>query len=100
MLEHYVLQISLYLPKTITRLSSSTRDEEPLVNGRIDRRWCEVLVAWNRWELVWADTVLARVLDCQVGGGDVSWLSLTSDELLPSFGTLTDDVGGVSLMAL
>jgi len=42
-----------------------------------------------------------RFCDCEVGGRNITWVGLASDELLPSFSTLTDDIRGVlSVFAL
>ena len=47
-------------------LSSSARDEEPLVDARINWGRSQVLILWDVRKLVWADTVV-WVLDGEVG---------------------------------
>jgi hypothetical protein len=48
-------------------LSSSARNEEPLVNARINRSWCELLVSRDVIELIWGNPA-CRLLDHEVGG--------------------------------
>jgi hypothetical protein len=47
-------------------LSSSARDEEPLIDAGIDWGRCQVLVLWDMRKLVWADTA-TRMLDSEIG---------------------------------
>jgi hypothetical protein len=47
-------------------LSSSTRDEEPLVDAGIDWGWCQILVLWEVRKLVWTDATV-RMLDSEIG---------------------------------
>ena len=98
-----------------SNLNSSTRDEEPLVNAAVNRSWGKVLALGNAGNLGLLNTVRG-VLDGRVGTVSVSWHSntqaakgqkdknlqvdvtlggLSSDELLPRVGTLTDNVKSV-----
>jgi len=51
----------------------------------------------DRWELAWLDAA-GRTLNSHVGCGNIAWVSLACDELLPSLSTLTNDIGGVFLV--
>jgi len=79
------------------QLSGSTRDEEPLVDAWVNWGRSKVLVFGNRRKLIRADTTW-RVLDAQIGDGDVTGLGLASYQSFPSFGALTDDIGSVFLV--
>jgi len=79
------------------QLSSGSRDEEPLVNAWVNWCWGEVLVLRDRWKLIRGDTAWG-LLDGKVGSGDFTGGSLSSDELLPSLSTLTNDIGSVLLV--
>jgi hypothetical protein len=93
----------------VINLHSSTRDEEPLVNGAINRSRGKVLAARNAGKLRGVDAV--RVAEGGVGPAhvsivlwilsksnlqaDVSTVRLSADELLPGISTLVDDLLGV-----
>lgn len=61
----------------LKHLSSSSADEEPLVNTWVN--WCrgEALVCWDRWELVEVNASW-RLLDGQVGTKIVSKMFRTT----------------------
>jgi len=50
----------------LSRLVGSTRDEEPLVDARINWGRSKVFVGWDVWELIWGNTAW-RLLHSQVG---------------------------------
>merc|ERR1712000_163459 len=79
------------------RLSRSTADEEPLVNGAVNLLGGDLLVGGQRRELVRGDTG-RRMLDSDVGGRDATGGSLASDEAFPSLSALADNVKSVALV--
>ena len=89
------ISFSFYLAKG-KDLVGSSGDEEPLVNRWVDWRGGELLVGWDVWQLLWGDAGW-RVLDSNVGQGDLAWGGLASDELLPCLGALADNVSGVAV---
>jgi len=81
----------------LSTLCSSTRDEEPLVDARIDWCRCQVLILWDMRELVWADAAL-RLLDSEVGSRNITRIGLASDQLLPRLSALTNNISCILLI--
>jgi len=86
--------------QTSTRVSRAllrgARDEEPLVNGRVDGCRC-VILASGDVERVRINTV-GRVRHRDIGQRDAGPVTLAQDEALPGFGALTHNVHGVLLV--
>lgn len=81
----------------IQDLHGSTGDEEPLVDGAVNRGRGQVLALRNGSDLANVGGGNG-VLGLGSGDGDVTGGDLASDELLPSVGTLLDDIVGVLLV--
>jgi len=77
--------------------SSSTRDEEPLVNAWVNRSSRLILMLADRLKLVRGDLAVG-VLDSQVGSRNFSSISLAGNESLPCLCTFTDNVSSILLV--
>jgi len=53
-----------------SHLVGSSRNEEPLVDTRVNWSWSKVFMGWDVWELIWGNTAWG-LLDSQVGANEV-----------------------------
>jgi len=91
------LRLVFLKARGIQNLHGGTGDEEPLVDGTVDRGRGQVLALGNGGNLASIGGV-DRGLSLGGSEGNVTSSGLAGDELLPSIGTLVDDIGGVLLV--
>lgn len=91
---------SSYLHPHPISLSRRTRNEEPLINTRINRRRLQVLSLWNA-QLARILHALRTMLHRGVLQANLAWLRLARNQLLPCLRTLAHHVHRVlSVLAL
>ena len=91
------MRLVFLIARGIQNLHGSTGDEEPLVDGTVDRGRGQVLALGNGGNLAGIGRG-DRGLSLGSSEGNVTSGGLAGDELLPSIGTLVDDIGGVLLV--
>ena len=74
-----------------------TGNEEPLVNGAINRCRGDILSGWDFGELRLVDAI-CRALVGNIGQADVTTLLLASNKTFPSIAAFADDLLGVLLV--
>jgi len=74
-------------------LNCSAGDEEPLVDGWVDRGWWVALVGWDVW---WLNAEL--VVELSVGQSDLGGWILSINQPLPCLVCLPDNLSGVFLV--
>ena len=91
------MRLVFLIARGIQNLHGSTGDEEPLVDGTVNRGRGQVLALGNGGNLAGIGRG-DRGLSLGSSEGNVTSGGLAGDELLPSISTLVDDIGGVLLV--